>query len=115
MICHYQLQDDGTVKEIFIKTPERRLYYNPDGTVKSYTMEDLPGEYIVVEDQIFFESRYDLRVINGKIIRDIDNIRSKLRPVKVATETSTRCDPDNILLVVSENHPHKLWDKVIDQ
>jgi len=49
---------------------EYRLYYNEKtGEPVFYTTQDEPGTYLVVDKQIYEESRYDICVKNGKIKR----------------------------------------------
>ena len=46
---------------------EFRAYYNPDGTVITYTTEDLPGEYIVITRDQYAEARPDAKVIDKQL------------------------------------------------
>lgn len=50
-----------------IEKPEFRLYYDDQGKVLFYTCEKLEGNYIVIDQQTFAESRPDIRVIDGRI------------------------------------------------
>jgi hypothetical protein len=86
---------------------EFRLYYNPeDGTVAGYSAEPLEsGVYIVIDKQTFLEHRFDVRVINQRVVRVNSNTTSRLRVADVGTP----CDPDDITLVVNKADRHLLW------
>jgi hypothetical protein len=90
-------------------TNNYRLYYNSDGSPKYYSMQDLPGDYIVVDQQTFECSRYDVVVINGKLKSLSDNIIAKYY-LSTDSDTSIECDPDDISIVVDSDRPHISWD-----
>lgn len=48
---------------------ENRLYYNDAGQPVTYSQEDLPGNYVVVDQQTFNECRMDVIVKDGKVTR----------------------------------------------
>ena len=48
---------------------ENRLYYNDAGQPVTYSQEDLPGKYVVVDQQTFNECRMDVIVKDGKVTR----------------------------------------------
>lgn len=83
-----------------------RAYYNDEGIVTLYTMEDLPGNYVEIDLDTFRRSFPTARVTNGKVV-DITptTIFSKLKPA----DTGTACDPRDICIVVSEEQPHIKW------
>lgn len=87
-----------------------RLYYNPDGTPKFYTMEDLPGDYISVDHPTFESGRYDIVVRGGKIHRLGDTGVSRYVQVVRPTTASVATDPSDITLVTTQDHPHIFWD-----
>ena len=68
-----------------------RLYYYPDGSVMGYgtSEHELFGPYIAINKQIFHESRYDLRVVNKKLINPNKGPKQicKLIPSNKGTET----------------------------
>lgn len=53
-----------------VDKPEFRLYYDDKGYIISYTCEKTEGDYIVVDALTFAEARPDIRVIDGKIIKN---------------------------------------------
>ena len=86
-----------------------RLYYNSDGTVNQYSMEDLPGNWIAIDSSTFHACRYDIRVAKGKIVSPNDFVLKYYR-AEYPTETTIATDPDDILLLVDPDQPHILWD-----
>lgn len=87
-----------------------RLYYNPNGSPRYYSMENLEGTFIYVDQQTFENCRYDIQVINGKIRSLSENIVSKYRPALTESETTIRTDSTDISIVVSQSDDFILWD-----
>jgi hypothetical protein len=90
-------------------TPEifYRLYYRDNGSPVTYTMEDLPGNYIEVDRDTYVIGSYRVRVIDQKLVHlPPQNLITKLRP---NTVTGTACDPRDVCVVVSEDVPHTKW------
>jgi hypothetical protein len=81
-----------------------RAYYNSEGWVECYSMEDLPGNYIDV-DQPTYVLAPQARVINEKlvIVRPSSTI-TKLVP----SDTGTRCDTRDVC-VVTESDKNIKW------
>jgi hypothetical protein len=72
-----------------IEAPEFRLYYKEDGTVDFYTCDKPEGNYIVVDALVFAESRPDIKVVNGRIIKIRPHaIVQKLKPRSTGQLTS---------------------------
>lgn len=88
---------------------EFRLYYNDEGTVLFYSMENLPGNFIIVDKQTYHECRTDLLVRDGKIIRQTHAASWKLVP---ADEGSCACHPQDVTLIVDINCANKQFWKV---
>jgi hypothetical protein len=83
-----------------------RLYYNERGEPVSYSMDDLPGNYIEIDAETYQRSRSNVRVVDGKIVPVIHKRpTSKLKP----GATGTTCAPDNVSVVVAEDQPHIKW------
>ena len=83
-----------------------RLYYDEDGLPISYSMEDLPGNYIDIDADTYRLSSPRVRVINGKLIH--------ITPKKTVTKlvpgsVGTSCLPDNVSIIVDEQQPHTKW------
>jgi len=78
-----------------------RLYYHKDGSPHIYTMEDLPGDYIEVTQEIYIAASHNVQVINGELkhIKPKQTVQ-KLQPCQ---ESGTQCDPRDVCLVVRQN------------
>lgn len=74
---------------------EHRLYHDENGDPLFYTMENLPGNYIVVDSETFFIGSPHVKVVNGQLVQHQRIITKKLIP----GDTGIACHPDNILLV----------------
>lgn len=82
-----------------VEKPEFRLYHDDKGHPITYTCEKLDGNYIVVDAMTFAEARPDVRVIDGRIIRnsfgsvisklykDVAGVLCEHEDVSVITET----------------------------
>jgi hypothetical protein len=91
-------------KTIELKLPvpvEMRLYYNDDGSIITYSCEELEGNYIVVDAETFAMGRIDVKVVNGKleIITPIFTI-DKL----VESNDGVTCAIEDINILVSNDH-----------
>jgi len=85
-----------------------RLYYNEQGQPLCYTMEDLPGNYIEIDQEMFARSPSNIQVCDGKIIKITWQTTAKLAP----TDTGTPCTPTDVSIVVSETNNHQKWSKL---
>lgn len=88
---------------------EFRLYYDDQGNVLSYSMEDVPGQYLVVDRGVFEACRFDIKIKHGKIIKINQPASWKLVP---ATEGAYACHADNINIVVNSDSQNKKYWKV---
>jgi hypothetical protein len=83
-------------KLLEVKPPaEFRLYYDEHGTPLFYSMEALPGRYIIVSKTVYAEGRYNLRVINEQIVHPHESLYRKLVP----GTTGTACAPTDVMIV----------------
>lgn len=97
-----------------------RLYYNEHGEPLFYSMEDLPGNYIEIDQETFNRSPSNVRVVDGEIkILSSSPVyklvpekevwaRTKLVPIS-PNEKGVCCDPRDICVVVSKDQPHQKW------
>jgi hypothetical protein len=83
-----------------------RLYYNDDGTPIIYSMEELSGNYIEVDQQTYVLTPFNVRVVDGKLvyIKPVVTVK-KLQP----GDQGTACDPGDVCIVVNENQPNQKW------
>jgi len=82
-----------------------RLYYNDDGSLLCYSMEDLPGNYIEIDAETYGLRSSNVRVVDGKI-KEIKpaSLVKKLTP----GEHGVACDPRDICIVTT-NEPNIIW------
>jgi hypothetical protein len=85
-----------------------RAYYNSDGWVECYSMEDLPGKYVDIDQSTYVVSPY-ARVVNGKLTV----IKPASNATKLVPNTSgTTCDPKDVCIVVDSAQTHVKWNIV---
>ena len=83
-----------------------RLYYNSAGEPISYSMEDLPGNYIEIDAETYARSSISVRVVDGKLVPIVHKkLVSKLKP----GNTGTPCSPTNVTVVVDSAQSHIKW------
>lgn len=100
-------QHDWTVPE---NRAEFRIYYDESGTITCYSMEDLPGTYIVVDRHTFEQVRMDLKVRDGKLIKITQQSSWRLTP---ADHGEYACHVDDVSIVVPTTYAAKKFWKVI--
>ena len=84
-----------------------RLYHDDQGMPLFYSMEDLPGNYIEIDQATYAKNHSDVRVVNGQLRRQKTRVVSRL----VQDPTGTPCDPRDITVVVGANKPNITWSK----
>jgi hypothetical protein len=89
-----------------------RLYYNDDGSPIIYSMENLPGNYIEVDQSIYVLAPFNVKVSDGKLvyIKPVITVK-KLQP----STDGTACDPQDVCIVVNTDQPHIKWTKVSNE
>lgn len=92
-----------------IKPVSYRLYHDDQGVPLFYTMEDLPGTYIEVDQAVYVSSPHNVRVQNGKLtVLPVKKTVTKLRP---DTAKGTCCHPLDICVLVDLDGPYQLWSQ----
>lgn len=84
-----------------------RLYYDADGVPLFYSMEDVPGTYIEIDQETFARGATNVRVRDGKLIEITWATTTKLVP----GNSGSPCHPDNVAVIVAEDQPHIRWSK----
>lgn len=79
---------------------EYRLYYDDSGQVLFYTCDKPEGKFLVIDSQTYAECRVDLKVVNGKIIKNNYYTITKL----TKSNEGTRCIDDNVAIVVDDTY-----------
>ena len=87
-----------------------RLYHNTDGTARFYTMEDLPGEYILVDRETYVADCRNVRVVQGKLIFVAPTRTVKL--LQPSADAGTACHPQDVAVVVADVQTHTKWSMV---
>ena len=64
---------------------EYRLYYDINGNPLFYSPTDSDGDYIVVSKEDYIVGRYDVTIVDGKIMYPIEYVYQKLTPQDVGT------------------------------
>ena len=86
-----------------------RLYYNNTGAPIIYSMEDLPGNYIEVDQLTYILTPFNVNVSDGKLvyIKPVITVK-KLQP----GIDGTACDPRDVCIIVNTDQPHVKWTTV---
>jgi hypothetical protein len=87
--------------------PLRRLYYNDDGEPLFYATEDLPGNYIDLDQETFSRASSKVRVKNGQIISTVTH---KILKKLVPSDSGTVCDCRDVCVVVGAEQSHIKWN-----
>ena len=93
-------------KQAEIKPIEYRLYYDENGFPLFFSMEDLPGNYIVVDKEMYLGGPRNIRVVDGKLKIYQTMFGKKLVPASLGQP----CDTRDICVIVSEDQPHVKWN-----
>lgn len=101
------LQDMPESKQVFY-----RLYYNKDGVPIIYSMEDLPGNYIEVDQSTYVLAPFNVKIIDGKLvyIKPVITVK-KLQP----SIDGTACNPQDVCIIVNTDQPHTKWTTVSNE
>jgi len=76
---------DQTPKQVNV---EYRLYYNDLGEPLFYSTEQEMGNYIIIDKETYTVGRYDVRIVDGKLIKPAEYVYQKLVPVTMGNDVS---------------------------
>ena len=82
-----------------------RLYHDDSGYPLFYSMEDLPGNYIEIDQETYARASSKVRVVNGTLKKNTQASTSKLKP----SATGTTCHVTDVCIVVPEDQSHIKW------
>lgn len=93
-----------------IDPPQFRLYYDENtGNVLFYTCEKLEGKYIIVDSVTFACARYDVKVVNGKLV----STNPAHSTGKLVHDTSgTLCSKEDISIIAKNIGPDTQYWKL---
>jgi hypothetical protein len=95
------------------KTISFRLYYDELGAPIIYSMEELPGNYIEVDQSVYAVANFNVKVVDGTLIYIAPTITiNKLQP---SNNNGTPCDPRDVCVVVTLDQPHTLWSTTTNE
>lgn len=83
-----------------------RLYYDANGCPITYTMDDLPGDYIEIDAQTYALQPRDVKIVNGKLIFVNTKTSQKLTPSNIGTP----CHVHDVCVVVPKQLPNTKWN-----
>ena len=86
--------------------PEFRLYHDENGFPLFFSMEDLPGNYVVVDKEMYLGGPRNIRVVNGKLKVYQTMFGKKLVP----SAQGRACDLKDVCVIVPEDQPHVKWN-----
>jgi len=86
-----------------------RLYHDQDGRPIIYTMEDLPGAYIEVDQETYTRASHHVRVCEGKLVV----LQPKIHVSQLVQDrnSGTPCHLQDVCVVVDPTHAHHKWKK----
>ncbi len=80
---------------------ELRLYYDDIGNVLFYTCDKPEGNFIVIDKDVYAQCRFDIKIVDGKIVRPEQAI--VIRKMIPSVE-GTKCSKENINIVVNDTY-----------
>jgi len=91
-----------------IQSVTYRLYHDDEGRPIIYTMEDLPGTYIEIDQAAYIHGSFGVKVVDGKlVILEPAITAKKLQP---SQDQGTPCDPRDVCVVVAYSVKHQKWN-----
>jgi len=91
--------------------PEFRVYYDKNGAILFYSMENLPGNYLVITSEQYAASRYDYVVRNGKLI----NSKRIFHKMKKTPDGVVSCKYDISIIPSKDDTDIVKWSQVSNE
>ena len=87
-----------------------RLYHDDQGHPLFYTMEQLPGIYIEVDQATYVRASHQVRVRNGRLI--VLEPRTQVSKLAPDNDHGVPCDQRDVCVVIALDRPHQKWKKI---
>lgn len=99
-----------------VKKVEFRLYYDELGNPISYSADgqELPYEYIIIDAITYAACRFDIKIVDGKIVTNIYK-KTVTTYVESNDDNGIKCSVDDISVLVDESLPNKKWKIVVNE
>jgi len=88
-----------------------RLYHDNDGYLLFYSMEDIPGNYIEIDQVTFTTGSPRVRVVDGKLLHIATHVVSKLVP----SRQGQACDPRDVAVISNDKNKQHWKLKATDE
>ena len=88
-----------------------RLYYDDQGYLLFYSMENVPGNYIEIDHETFAEGSPRVRVVDGQLLHIKTNAISKLVP----SSQGQACDIRDVAVISNDKHTQYWKLKATDE
>lgn len=95
----------AAIQPVELKPILYRLYYDDKGLPLFYSQEDLPGNYIDIDREMYINPPTHLQVVNNSIVILNTSAVSRLYP----SEHGQSCHPNDISVVVNDTEPNIKW------
>ena len=80
-----------------------RLYHDDAGHLLFYSMEDLPGLWVEIDQEFYARSPHRVRVIDGRV-HELEWRQSvKIRP----NQTGTPCHPEDVTIIYNDSNAQR--------
>ena len=86
-------------------TPTYRLYYDNQGYLLFYSMDDLPGQWVAINAEQFAKADSHVKVVDGTVV-PLNRIQSKKL---VPSDCGTTCATASVAIVLPESETGQKW------
>ena len=81
-----------------------RLYHDAAGRPLFYSMEDVPGTYVEIDQETYARNSMQVRVRDGRVVPIQHHVGTKLVP----SDQGTACHSRDVCIVVAQE-PYQRW------
>lgn len=90
-----------------------RLYYDVTGAPECYSMEDLPGKYILVDKETYAQAPWNVQVVNG-VLHTI-HPAVQVKKLSPTVNSGTPCHTQDVCVVVAPDQFHTTWNIITNE